>query len=346
MTDEPMHPELRDALAAEAVDALDGEERERLLAHLAGCEPCRAELAALRESAAALALAAPARPMEPARAGRLRDRLLARAAAGRPAASADGDDVTLVAPPASDASAGPGDDVTMIAPPPSEPPARAADDVAAIVRPPSEPSATPADDITAIAPPPSVTANPQVIPITAARRRSTLVPWLAAAASLVLLLAAAAYAASLRGRLRSLEEQVAAAERERGELARRMREREATLAAISAPSARVIEMAAAQPAAPSGRMFWDPATNRWTFFAHNLPAVRAGREYQLWLVTADDRKISAGTFRPDPSGHAVVQATYALPADALAAVAVTEEPAGGLPQPSGPIIIAGAASTE
>ncbi len=311
MTDEPMHPELQDAIAAEAVDALDGEERERLLAHLAGCPACGAELAALRASAGALALVAPVQPMDAARSGRVRARLLARAAAERPATFAEGDDVTLVTRPPSDPSARVGDDVTVIAPPPR-----------------------------------AVTPDAQVIPITAARRRSTVVPWLAAAASLVLLLGTAAYALSLRGRLQSLEGRVAAAERERGELAQRVQEREATLAAVSAPSARVIEMAAARPAAPSGRMFWDQATNRWTFFAHNLPAVREGREYQLWLVTADDRKISAGTFRPDPRGAAVVQATYALPADALAAVAVTEEPAGGVPQPTGAIVIAGAASAE
>ncbi|HEU0300655.1 MAG TPA: anti-sigma factor [Longimicrobium sp.] len=326
MTDGPIHPELQDALAAEAVDALDGEEREQLLAHLAGCDACRAELAALRESAAALALAVPARPMEPARSGRLRARLLARAAAERPVAPADGDDATLIAPP------------------PAEPPARPADDVTAITAPSGPPAGT-ADDATVITPPPAI-ADARVIPIDAARRRRSVAPWLAMAASLALLLGTAAYALSLRGRLQSLEERVAAAERERGDLARRVQEREATLAAVSGPSARVIEMAAARPAAPSGRMFWDQATDRWTFFAHNLPAVREGREYQLWLVTADHRKISAGTFRPDPRGGAVVQATYALPADALAAVAVTEEPAGGVPQPTGAIVIAGAASAE
>jgi anti-sigma-K factor RskA len=42
----------------------------------------------------------------------------------------------------------------------------------------------------------------------------------------------------------------------------------------------------------------------------------------------------------------VVQAAYALAADSLGAVAVTEEPAGGLPQPSGAIIVAGAAVEE
>jgi hypothetical protein len=308
MTPDPMHEELYDALAAEAVDALDGEERERLLEHLAGCASCSAELESLRAAAALLAFSAPPRPMEPARSGRVRARLLARAAEDR-------ESVTQIAP----APPLPGDDadVTLVGAPPA-----------------------PAD------PPPvmPVHREPDVFPITSAptRRRASMLPWLAAAASLVLLIGVGLYAASLRNRLATTEARYLAAARERGELERRVAEREATLAAISAPAARVIEMAAARPAAPSGRMFWDPATDRWTFFAHNLPAVREGREYQLWLVTTDDRKIPAGTFRPDGRGSAVVQATYALPADALAAVAVTEEPAGGLPQPSGAIIVAGA----
>jgi anti-sigma-K factor RskA len=105
-------------------------------------------------------------------------------------------------------------------------------------------------------------------------------------------------------------------------------------------------MASAGRAEPGGRMFWDPRTDRWTFFAHNLPAVQRGREYQLWLITPGNRKIPGGTFRPGPRGEAHVEATYALPADSLAAVAVTEEPAGGLPVPSGPVVIVGAMSAS
>jgi anti-sigma-K factor RskA len=325
MTPHPMHEELYDALAAEAAGALDGDERERLLAHLAGCASCSAELEALRVSAALLAFSAPARPMEPARSARVRARLLARAAEDR-------DSVTQVAP-APPVSAEDRDSVTQIAP--ASPVAGGDADVTLV-------GAPPAPVITPRAAP--VRTEPDVIPITAARRRPSILPWLAAAASLVLLVGAGLYAASLRERLSTAEARYATAERERVALERRVAEREATLAAVSAPASRVIEMAAARPAAPSARMFWDPATDRWTFFAHNLPAVAAGREYQLWLVTADQRKISAGTFRPDAGGAAVVQATYALPADALAAVAVTEEPAGGVPQPTGSIIIAGAAA--
>lgn len=314
MTNEPMHEELRDALAAEAVDALDGEEREQLLAHLAGCAACSAELETLRASAALLAFSAPHRPMDPARSAGVRSRLLARAAQDR-------ESTTQIAPAPPLPAPGDDPDVTLIgAPPPPPTPAV----VAPIVVP--------------------ARREPDVIPITSARRRPSILPWLAAAASLVLLVGVGMYAASLRGRLATVEDRYQTAERERFALERRVREREATLAAISAPATRVIEMAAARPAAPSGRMFWDPSTNRWTFFAHNLPAVREGREYQLWLITADQQKIPAGTFRPDAGGSAIVQATYALAADALAAVAVTEEPAGGLPQPSGEVVVAGAAA--
>lgn len=89
------------------------------------------------------------------------------------------------------------------------------------------------------------------------------------------------------------------------------------------------------------RMFWDRARNSWTFIAHNMPALRPGRTYQLWLVTSK-AKISAGTFSPR-NGEAVVFAQGAPP-DPLSAVAVTEEPDGGVAQPTGPMVIAAQAA--
>jgi anti-sigma-K factor RskA len=68
--------------------------------------------------------------------------------------------------------------------------------------------------------------------------------------------------------------------------------------------------------------------------------LRDNRDYQLWLITPAG-PVSAGTFKPTPDGQAVMQATYALPRDQLKAVAVTEEPAGGLPKPSGQPLILG-----
>lgn len=325
MTNAMAHDEFHDALAAEAVDALDGQERERLLAHLAGCAACSAELESLRHSAAQLAFAAPVRPLEPARSAALRSRLLARAAEDRETTTQIGPGADGIAADGLASRAGDDPDVTLVGAP-------------APVPPPAAPVS---------APPPVAFARrePDVIPITSApRRRAPLLPWLAAAASLVLLVGVGMYAASLRGRLADVEARYRMASRERTELERRVQASEATLAAVTAPASRVIELAAASPRAPSGRMFWDVAHNRWTFVAHHMPQMRPGREYQLWFITPDERKIPSVTFRPDAQGHAVVQATYALPPDSLAAIAITEEPAGGLPAPSGPVVIVGAAA--
>jgi hypothetical protein len=121
--------------------------------------------------------------------------------------------------------------------------------------------------------------------------------------------------------------------------------RDAFVSALTGPRVTVVGLNASATKSPRALMFWDKATNRWTFVAHNLPTLRPGRTYQLWLVTAG-KKISAGTFGVTTGGDALVQATYALDADALKAVAVTEEPAGGMPQPTGAMVVVGTAGTQ
>ena len=71
--------DLHDLTAAYALDALDGDEVEAYERHLSQCEECRAELAELNETAAALAFGAVA-PAPPAR---LRTAILETAAAER-----------------------------------------------------------------------------------------------------------------------------------------------------------------------------------------------------------------------------------------------------------------------
>lgn len=116
--------------------------------------------------------------------------------------------------------------------------------------------------------------------------------------------------------------------------------RERTMLAMAGSDVKVVELVA-NNRRPSARMFWAQSTNTWTMFAHNMPAPPSGRTYQLWLITRDGQRISAGTFAPNPSGDAVVSAQYAMAPDSLSAIAVTEEPAGGMPQPTGGIVIAG-----
>ncbi|HET7459677.1 MAG TPA: anti-sigma factor [Longimicrobium sp.] len=183
-------------------------------------------------------------------------------------------------------------------------------------------------------------AGPAVIPIGRARGRRGLHPaWLAAAAAVLLLIAVGGWAARMKGRYDALNEQYAQIDGERDQLLRGIAKRDSTLAALATPGVRMIDLASTQRKAPGGRMFWDPRAGKWIFFAHDLPALRPGRDYQMWLITPQG-PISAGTFKPTPEGTAEMQATYALPPGQLRAVAVTEEPEGGLPQPStAPIIL-------
>jgi anti-sigma-K factor RskA len=127
-------------------------------------------------------------------------------------------------------------------------------------------------------------------------------------------------------------------------LAARLAQSDSLVAAMSGANVRVVDMASTRNMAPGARMFWDKVANRWTLVTHDLTPAREGRTYQLWLVTAKAEKISAGTFNTDAKGRAVVQATYALAEADLAAIAITEEPVGGSPQPTGAILIAGAAT--
>jgi hypothetical protein len=116
------------------------------------------------------------------------------------------------------------------------------------------------------------------------------------------------------------------------------------LALVTDSSVNVVSLASSGAKAASALMFWDRASNTWSMYAHNLPVPAAGRTYELWLVTTDGKKIPAGTFDPTPHGTAHVEAKYPLDPDKLAAVAVTEEPVGGVDAPTGPIVIAGSPS--
>lgn len=103
MTADLTHDAARESLAALALDALDGAEREAVLAHVAGCAACTRELAELRAAAELVAISAPPAQLDAGRRAGVRARLLARAAAerGAPAAPAATPASTPVPAPAS-----------------------------------------------------------------------------------------------------------------------------------------------------------------------------------------------------------------------------------------------------
>ncbi len=90
----------------------------------------------------------------------------------------------------------------------------------------------------------------------------------------------------------------------------------------------------AQPKA-SGRVFWDKENGRWHVYVFDMAPPPAGKEYELWFVTAQEKKVPAGTFGVDAAGSAELIVQVPPDLGTLALAAVTDEPLGGVPQPTG-----------
>jgi anti-sigma-K factor RskA len=124
------------------------------------------------------------------------------------------------------------------------------------------------------------------------------------------------------------------------ELTRKVEEARGAIRLASAPGVRIADLSGqAERASSSARVFWDPEGASWRLYARQLPRPEPGRTYQLWLITATE-KISAGTFEGGVD-EAIGSASLPASAGPIVAMAVTSEPAGGSPQPTGSILLLG-----
>ena len=149
-------------------------------------------------------------------------------------------------------------------------------------------------------------------------RRTPLVPWLAAAAALVLALGLGAAYQRQRRDLAAAQDSLA--------------RQEQLIAVVLSPDAQTVALASkGQP--PSVRLFWNPQQRRIVISARNLPPASAGRTYQLWAIAQGKAPVSVGIFNTAPDGRLIT--SLDVPAGLVFQVtAVTEEPAGGSPQPT------------
>lgn len=308
------HEEASSELAAVALDAENVEIADAVRAHASVCPECGPELAAMESAATLLAQMVPGKTMNPGRSAGIRSRLVMRARTERETRSA-------VSPAKPDISrgvaslTGQGHRLTPTSSQPALPEARNQKDVLTIGRPERTAAGSP------------------------------VMKWMAIAATL-LLAASTAQLLRVTTDRDGLRDQLASrgADAVRADsLAAALAETNAMIAAMGGRDVKVVSLTSESAQQPAAQMFWNRASHDWTMIAAGLPAPRPGRTYQLWLIT-DDAKISAGTFEPDAQGKTVLRANYALDRNALRAIAISEEPDGGVAAPSGPIVIAGTAT--
>ena len=120
-----------------------------------------------------------------------------------------------------------------------------------------------------------------------------------------------------------------------------MAEQQATLRFFSDPEVRYVSLTA-PPARPgaSGWLLWNPVTHTGLLLARGLPPPPSNREYELWALSGRE-PVAAGVFTVDQAGRALLRLPALSMGKAFDKFAVTLEPTGGVPQPTGPTHLLG-----
>jgi len=120
-----------------------------------------------------------------------------------------------------------------------------------------------------------------------------------------------------------------------------LRSQQAVIAILRDPATQVVALAGLPPAPGArARMMWH-AQAGGVFVAAGLPAPPPGKAYQLWAIAGSNAPVSAGVFTVDAAGTGSLSVRPLPGVSTVNAFAVTLEPAGGLPAPSGEMYLLG-----
>lgn len=192
----------------------------------------------------------------------------------------------------------------------------------------------------AVTPAKGAIAAPRPVP-----RARPMRDWLIAASVMLMIAAGAWQILSMRERAeqaRAMEETARAEQARAIEEAARAEQARAMAVVAAADLVRFDLSGAGTPA--HARALWSHR-HGMVFSAEGLAALPEGRTYQLWVISRG-APISAGVFGVSADGRARVVMPTPDSLTSVEAVAVTVEPAGGMPAPSTTPILAGAASTS
>jgi anti-sigma-K factor RskA len=110
-------------------------------------------------------------------------------------------------------------------------------------------------------------------------------------------------------------------------------------ALLREPGTRLVTLQGTGPAPQAhGRVVWHDVAGGQLVVA-GLPRVPEGKAYELWAFRSGTPR-PAGVFHVDHAGHAAVPVAAA--GGAVEGFAISVEPVGGVPAPTGPVVLASA----
>ena len=112
-----------------------------------------------------------------------------------------------------------------------------------------------------------------------------------------------------------------------------LEQRNATLEFLRRPETRLLKTGTAEERRPVAKVFVNGARGV-LLVAANLPALEAGRTYEMWVVPKVGGPRPMGLFKPLADGTAIHLQAGAVNLDEAAAVALSVEPEGGSPAPT------------
>jgi anti-sigma-K factor RskA len=157
--------------------------------------------------------------------------------------------------------------------------------------------------------------------------------------------AALAEAAALAGRgdaeLKRARDLLAQQEQHIASLRTALGQAEGALALLRQPGLNLVRLKQAPDARPAEGHVLITTGGKALFYAFDLAPLPPDKVYELWWITEKEGPINAGLFRPDPTGIGQVETTVPTTAGVVKAAAVTVEPHGGVPKPTGPMVLLG-----
>ncbi len=107
---------------------------------------------------------------------------------------------------------------------------------------------------------------------------------------------------------------------------------------VSTPGARMAQLAGTKMAPGAHAMLAYDKTGHAMLMAKGLPVAPSGKAYQLWFIVGN-KPMPGKVFTTDSSGNGTVEDQMPEVARDSAVFAITLEPAGGMPSPTGEIYL-------